>query len=153
MPEPATLPTMAAKDNRLLVSEFVEQVFNAGDLSAIERYYAQPTAQEVRRHVEELLSAFGEVRVEIDELVAEGDRVAARLTITGRHTGTFAGLPATGRRVTYSSFRFYRIEDGKIVATHAMQDRLGLLQQIGATLTGAHDVHWAASATASRPQD
>ena len=58
----------------------------------------------------------------------------ARLTVSGRHTGgPFAGVPATGRFASWGSIRIYRIEGGKVVETWAMQDRLGLLQRLGAT--------------------
>jgi predicted ester cyclase len=83
-----------------------------------------------------------QVRVE-DRLIADGDMVVARLALRGTHTGLFAGQPATGRVAAWSSIRIYRVADGMVVETWAMQDRLRLLQQLGA-VPAVIDVNWAA---------
>lgn len=72
-----------------------------------------------------------DAQVTIQDLIAEGDKVVARLLGTGTNTGPFAGQPPTGKRVTFSSFRIYRLVDGKVVEPWAMQDRLGLMEQLG----------------------
>ena len=70
--------------------------------------------------------------VRIDHLIGEGDKVVARLTLTGTHSGSFQGIPATGRSVTFSAVDIYRFEDGRIVEGWALMDFLGFLQQVGA---------------------
>jgi predicted ester cyclase len=101
---------------------------------------AEPhAARPVRRHRSRLPDL--QVTIE-DDLIAEGDKVVARLTLTGTHTGPFAGQPASGHLARWSSIRIYRMDSGKVVQTWAMQDRLGLLQQPGA-LPELKPVNWA----------
>ena len=98
--------------------------------------------EEVAEHYQQLLGGFPDLQVRIeDELIAEGDLVVARHTLTGTHTGPFAGRDASGRFARWSSIRIYRIDGGKVVQTWAMQDRLGL-QQLGA-LPELEPVNWA----------
>ena len=65
-------------------------------------------------------------------MVAEGDSVAVRYTMTGTHQGTFAGAAATGRTVNAQSMAFYQLANGQIVEERAQLDMLSLLQQMGA---------------------
>jgi steroid delta-isomerase-like uncharacterized protein len=67
----------------------------------------------------------------VDEMVAEGDRVTARWTFRGTHTGEFFGLPPTGRKVSYCGITIFRIADGKLAEARALFDRLWLFQQLG----------------------
>jgi steroid delta-isomerase-like uncharacterized protein len=76
--------------------------------------------------------AFPDLRWTAEDMVAEGDTVAVRYTMTGTHQGTFAGVAATGTAVRAESMTFYRLADGKIVEEHAQLDMLSLLQQMGA---------------------
>jgi steroid delta-isomerase-like uncharacterized protein len=61
-----------------------------------------------------LLSAFPDVRFTIEDMVAEGDKVAARWEMSGTHQGAFAGIPATGKQVAIAGITIYRLADGKI---------------------------------------
>jgi predicted ester cyclase len=74
--------------------------------------------------------AFPDLTVEIDDIVAERDRVALRLTIRGTHQGEFLGIAATGRSVSYVSHEFYRVADGLIAEEWICSDAAGLFQQI-----------------------
>jgi steroid delta-isomerase-like uncharacterized protein len=65
-------------------------------------------------------------------MVADGDTVAVRYTMTGTHRGSFAGVPPTDRAVVAQSMAFYLLADGKIVEERAQLDMLGVLQQLGA---------------------
>lgn len=67
-----------------------------------------------------------------DIVIAEGDKVAVRWTITARHTGPRDGFPATGRNVTFSGVNIFRIENGRIAEIWNHRDDLSVLQQIGA---------------------
>jgi steroid delta-isomerase-like uncharacterized protein len=84
-----------------------------------------------RRGAELIKGAFPDLTVEIDDIVAEGDRVALRLTIHGTHQGEFLGMPATGRPVSYVSHEFYRVANGLIAEEWICSDTAGLFQQIG----------------------
>lgn len=77
------------------------------------------------------LAAFPGITHRIEETVAEGDRVATRLTIQGPHEGEFQGIPPTGKVVTMTALNIFRIADGRIVSHWIEYDGLGLLQQLG----------------------
>jgi predicted ester cyclase len=77
-------------------------------------------------------------------MVAEGDKVVARLRASATNTGPFAGQPPTGVEVQIHSIRIYQVADGKIIDTWAMQDRLGLMEQLGLVQSAGGDVNWAA---------
>jgi predicted ester cyclase len=72
-----------------------------------------------------------DLHVTIDEMVAEGDRVALRFTSQGTQQGAFGGLPPRGRQVTISSYLIARIADWKIVEQWGLVDQLGTLRQVG----------------------
>lgn len=78
-----------------------------------------------------LVTAFPDTRAEIDELVATGDRVAARWTVTATHRNEFAGVPATGESFEVTGLALFRMEDGRIAEKWYRQDDLGLLVQLG----------------------
>ena len=67
----------------------------------------------------------------VDEVVADGDRVAVRFTLRGTHTGDFMGIPATNRGVEVGAVVMMRIEDGKVAELHAQFDQFGLMRQLG----------------------
>ena len=73
---------------------------------------------------------FPDQTLTINDLIAEGDRVAARLTAVGTHLGEFAGVPATGRRITAEIFDIVRIAEDKIAERWTMFDRGGLLTEL-----------------------
>ena len=86
----------------------------------------------VRQAFPMALSAFGEFHHEIAASIAEGDKVASRVTGFGKHTGTFIGIPATGKQVTMSGISIHRVKAGKLAEHWAQVDGLSLLQQMGA---------------------
>jgi predicted ester cyclase len=76
---------MSSERNKALIRNLVHEVWNAESEEAIERYFGAGLREEVARHHRELLAAFSDVQVTIEELIAEGDRVAARLVVRGTH--------------------------------------------------------------------
>jgi steroid delta-isomerase-like uncharacterized protein len=70
----------------------------------------------------------------IEDMIAEDDKVWFRLSIQGTHRGVLRGVPATGRRVSYTQIGMFRVRDGKIVQTDALFDNLTLLTQLGETI-------------------
>jgi predicted ester cyclase len=75
--------------------------------------------------------AFPDSRWTIDDMIAEGDRVATKKTFTGTHTAPFGEIPATGNRVTLQYVDIHRLRDGKIVEHWLSLDQLSFLQQLG----------------------
>ncbi len=80
------------------------------------------TADEVIAHSRLLHDTFSEFGCTIDDIVAEGDRVAARVTWHGVHAGPWRGIAATGKRVTFKGMTFWRIRDGRIAERWAEVD-------------------------------
>ncbi len=82
--------------------------------------------------------AFPDLRHDIEDQAAEGERVFTRMTVRGTHQGDFQGIAPTGRRVAVSAMNGSRVVDGRIVETYGLFDALGLLQQLGAIPAPAH---------------
>ena len=137
---------MSTKDNKATVSRAIEEGWNQGhvavfdELSAPNFIYHDPGAPDVRtnedykRWVTEFLSAFPNLHITIDDLIAEGDRVTMRWTFRGTNTGdlvTPMPLPATGKQVTGSGITIVRLVGGKAVEVWSQGDTLGFLQQLG----------------------
>lgn len=121
--------------------------------AAIDHYFGPGLREEVAEHYRQLLTGFPDLQVKVeDDLIAEADKVVARLTLMGTHKGTFAGRPGTGQLASWSSIRIYRVADGKVVQTWAMQDRLSLLQQLGA-MPALEPVNWAGGEPAGTSQN
>ena len=96
---------------------------NGGDIMSREEFEGM---------VRGIIAGFSNGRHIIEAQVAEGDRVATRLTWTALHTGEFNGVPASNRPVRVCGDAFDRIQDGRLVEHHAQFDMLGLMVQIGA---------------------
>lgn len=143
---------MSVQANKQLISGLVDEVWNQHDADTVGRYFGPGLREEIAEHRRQLLTGFPDLRVTVDGgLIAEGDLVVARLTLEGTHRGTFAGQAATGRVVTWSSIRIYQVADGKVVETWAMQDRLALLQGVGA-IAGPVEVNWAGGGPPDGPR-
>jgi steroid delta-isomerase-like uncharacterized protein len=76
--------------------------------------------------------AFPDLRRNIVDMVAEGDKVAVSINVTGTYKGEFQGIPATGKHVSFTAMDILTIIDGKIIEEWATADMMGLMQQIGA---------------------
>lgn len=136
---------MSARTGKQVVRGLIDEVWTRGDLDQLERYWtadcvnhAAPAGDTVglvslRRYHEEFatfLAAFSDVDITIEQQVEEGDRVVTQLATAARHTGEFAGVPATGRSVTLATIRIDRLRDDKIAEHWSVADVAGLLQQI-----------------------
>jgi predicted ester cyclase len=82
-----------------------------------------------------MYSGFPDLRWTIEEIIAEGETVAERLTGRGTHQGEFMGVPPTGSRVEFPNIAMVRIREGKIIELRGAPDMLGLMQQIGVVPT------------------
>jgi steroid delta-isomerase-like uncharacterized protein len=81
-------------------------------------------------------TAFPDMRGTVEEVIAEGDRIAARMTWHGTHRGDFVGVGPTGKRVSFSAFHLVRFSQGRAVEWWGTADLLGALQQLRATVAG-----------------
>jgi steroid delta-isomerase-like uncharacterized protein len=82
--------------------------------------------------------ALPDVRVEVEDSIAEDDRIVARVMLTGTHLGEGLGFPPSGRSVAVRAMIFTRFADGQIVEGWNSWDQLGFLQQVGALPKGQH---------------
>lgn len=93
---------------------------------------APPGRDGFKQNVAALRAAFPDVEFSIEDVVAEGDKVAFRTVGTGTHEGELLGIPPTGRAVTFSGIVIFRFEGGQVAERWAQLDTLGLLRQLGA---------------------
>ena len=134
---------MPAEDPKAVIRRWVE-AWNAQDLGAAEELLTPEFVrhdanlpdvvgpQAERQYIADNLTAFPDLRFEIEQLIAEGDLVAARYLVQGTHRGEFFGIPGTGRQVTIQAVESYRLAGGKLAEQWVVMDALGLLQQLGA---------------------
>jgi steroid delta-isomerase-like uncharacterized protein len=86
-----------------------------------------------KRGLAEWQAAFPDWEISIEELIAEGDKVAGRWRCRGTHRGPLMGIAPTGRRVSWTANDIFRIEAGRIAENTAEEDIAGLLRQLGAS--------------------
>jgi steroid delta-isomerase-like uncharacterized protein len=85
-----------------------------------------------------LVTAFPDLRMTVEDLIADGDKAVARVAVTGTHEGEFMGIPPTGRRVDVQLIDIMRFDHAGRVAEHwGVGDMLSLMQQLGVVPTGA----------------
>ena len=135
---------MTAENNKQLMKRFVEFINTANEqlsnelISKNATFYVPGNPEPMRGPggylaiIEMMRSGFPDIQWTLDDMVAEGDKVAARFTMRGTHSGTFFGVSATGRLIEVKAMNFYRFTNGQIVEEHGMPDMLALLHQIGA---------------------
>ncbi|GGK76582.1 ester cyclase [Mangrovihabitans endophyticus] len=131
---------MSTEDNKELVRRYI-QTWNSGDLQGVAEFWAPEMVHHTRSGshgfhevvtiVSDFMRAFPDLQFEIEDLVADGDRVASRMTARATHTGEYLGTPATGRKVSCSVFGIARIADGKLVEHWGVTDELQLMEQVG----------------------
>jgi steroid delta-isomerase-like uncharacterized protein len=110
--------------DELIADDFVTTVVGAPELIR--------GPQGFREFVVMYRNAFPDLRITVDEQIAEGDIVVTRWTATGRNEGELMGMPATGKQATTAGVNINRISGGKLVEGWGLFDQLGLLQQLGA---------------------
>jgi predicted ester cyclase len=130
--------------NKALVRRLYEEGFNHGNLDLVDRLVAPdvvthnpivldapPGAASIRGGIELLREAFPDLRVEVLDLIAEGNRVAAFLRISGTNTGNYRRGGATNRRASMRAFFMWRIADGRLAESWGVADRFAFLQELG----------------------
>lgn len=90
-----------------------------------------PGPEGLKQVVGMFIAAFPDFRVEIHDVLAEGNLVTTRGTFTGTHQGDFMGIPPTGKHVSVNYIDIWRLENGKAVENWVQMDQLGMLQQLG----------------------
>jgi steroid delta-isomerase-like uncharacterized protein len=134
---------MAAEDNKALVRRFYDVFYNGRDQGAIEKFFAADYVhhpadlpsrrmdyEEFRNREVRFLNAFPDLIRDIEDEVAEGDRVSVRSLLTGTQKGDLPSLPARGKKIEVRSIVIYRIADGKIAEGWECYDSLSMMMQL-----------------------
>ena len=120
-----------------------EEGLNRGDLAVADElidpecldHEAHPGGdrgpESMRALITMLRTAFPDLHFAIEHLVAEGDTVAGRVTLSGTHEGPLMGIPPTGRSVRQASMHFVRFRDGKAIEHWGVRDDLSMMRQLG----------------------
>jgi steroid delta-isomerase-like uncharacterized protein len=128
--------------NKTLVIRFVDSLINQRNSAAIDEFLApdfidhnappeQPRGAEgVKRVLEHVMTVLADLRSEVIDVIAEGDKVVLHHKSQARHVGNFMGFPATGKILTWHTISIYRIRAGKIAERWGLIDHANLLRQM-----------------------
>ena len=133
-----------SEEIKALVRRQEEELYSGGNLELADEIYApdyvghDPSNPEdvrgleaAKRAAADYRRAFPDLRVTVEDLIAEGDKVAARLRFRGTHLGDLNGIAPTGRRVDFTGIVISRVEGGRIAEDWANFDDLGMMRQLG----------------------
>ena len=136
---------MTTETNKALVRRWIEAGWNAHNTALIDTLYASNVVQHdpgsplpvtsseaLKQYVGGFLAAFPDLQFEIDDLLAEGDKVLWRFTAQGTHTGPLMTIPPSGARATVTGMALFQVANDKIAEVWVNVDTLGMLQSIGA---------------------
>jgi steroid delta-isomerase-like uncharacterized protein len=130
--------------NKALMRRFVEEVQNQHKLDAFEMYFdpafvnydswpGLPDTLEGAKQLHRIIfAAFPDLRMTIQDMAADGDKVWTRKTATGTHRGELLGIPATGKLVSGKVIDVVTYKNGKVTEHWVVADTLSLMQQLGA---------------------
>ena len=132
-----------SEQNKTLARRWFEDLFSRGNLDAaneiLSAEFVDHLTHEDERGLEELKhyvgiyrNAFPDIQDIVEDIVAEGDKVVVRWMSSGTHQGEFMSVAPTGRHVTFTGMRLFRIADNKIVESWVNIDERGLQEQLGA---------------------
>ncbi len=134
---------MSTEENKALVRRWGEEVWGKGNLAAIDELLAAdivfnypppgvaPNREAYKQTVTMYHVALPDIQYTVEDMIAEGDKVAVRWTGRGTQKGEFMGIAPTGKQVTITGNSILRIAGGKIVEEWTEEDILGVLQQLG----------------------
>ncbi len=127
-------------DNKALVQQFYEVIINQKNLAALNQFVSpnavnhtvpsglpQGPSQFLSLH----LNAFPDLQATVEDLVADGDKVIARVSIRGTHQGAIRAISPTGKPISVMGINIFRIVNGKMVEHWGLADRLSALHQLG----------------------
>lgn len=131
-------------DNKELVRRSTDAIWGKGDVSMVDDYVSDDYVEHnvaspepirgpdgYRENVEMVRSAFPDLEVTTEDVIAEGDKVVTRYTLVGTHEGPLMGIEPTGRSVDVEGISIGRLEDGRLVEGWTQVDMMSLLSQLG----------------------
>lgn len=130
------------EENKAVFVRHVEDIWNRGDLDAADEIFhpqavtpyapqLPPGPQGCKVVAGTFRSAFGDYRLNVQDILASGNLVGARMTNSGTHTGDLFGIPPTGKAVSFEELAVCQIADGKILASWFQADQMTMMQQLG----------------------
>lgn len=132
-------------DNKTLVRNTIDEIYNRGNMNLANEIASNNLvihdstlnlsttgSTGLRNHATTLRTAFPDLRLNIEEMLSDGDTVTTRLTAQGTHRGNFLNIPATGRNINITGILISHITNGKLTENFLNWDALTVLQQIGA---------------------
>jgi predicted ester cyclase len=131
---------MSTVDNKTLVQQFFDVVINQRKLAALGQFippnginHTVPAGlpQDPNQFLGLHLGAFPDLRATVEDLLADGDKVTARVSYQGTHQGPFMGIPPTGKQITVMGINIFRIANGQLVEHWGLSDRITALRQLG----------------------
>jgi predicted ester cyclase len=133
---------MSSEANKAVVRRYIDEVINGGDLSLIDTFFVPARCAEVRAFLTGNIDGgvFPDGREEIQDIVAEGDKVIARWIFRGTQQKTFFGIPPTGKKIEITGYGTYYFEQGLITWDTIVFDWLDALEQLGVNMGQASAV-------------
>jgi len=136
------------EQNKAIVRRFVDEIFVGGRKETVDELLADdfvahtwPSTghpkDDLKAAIDRTTGALADPAFAIDDLIAEGDRVAARLTTAATQVGPFMGMPPSGKRYSIEEIHVFRLRDGKVVEHWHQFDQMGLMKQLGAIPGGS----------------
>jgi steroid delta-isomerase-like uncharacterized protein len=134
---------MTLEENKARERRFVEEILNKGNMAVAPELVAEdfveldpfPGQEQGRQGMVDVITmmrtAFPDLQWTVEEMVAEGDKVASYSVWRGTHQGVFLGIPPTGKRVTVPSMVFDYYVDGKLKESRILMNIMSLMQQLG----------------------
>lgn len=137
---------MSPEENKAIARRVTEEGWNQGNTALFDEFFTadfighdpfRPVhgPEGFKQYYATIHSAFPDTHLTIEDLIAEGDMVVSRSTITGTHQGELRGFPPSGKRVTITGIAIVRYASGKAAEAWYEYDALSMLQQIGAIPT------------------
>ncbi len=122
---------MTAEQNKLLVRRLVEEAVNPGNPEVLDEIAKREFAAAARRWIGPFRNSFPDFTMEIADLVADGQKVAAHFRCSGTHLGEWRGHPPTGRRFhDVDEIYIFRVSDGKLAGAFGVEDNLTRMRQL-----------------------
>jgi steroid delta-isomerase-like uncharacterized protein len=119
-----------------LISKTIDEVVEPDVLIRTPLPVDATGAQALKQVWAVLLRAFPDLHVTVEDVIAEGDKVVGRNTVTGTHLGEYMRLPPTGKSITYNEIFIFRFAGGRIAETWGVVDVFGQMRQLGAIPPG-----------------
>ena len=130
-----------SEDNKAKMRKFYEEVVQNGNFSKLDELTAPnfvdhnpgpgqaPGAEGLKQFFAAMRAAVSDLRVSVEDIIAEGDKVAAHLSLSGKHTGELMGIPPSGKEVVMRVSDIVRIENGRAVERWGIEDISGFVSQ------------------------